>query len=229
MAKALTDIAIAKLKPGPVRREIPDSDAVALRDRAADRPPPLRAALSLQRAIAEGHASGRAVAGRRAQGGRRRGARPRSRRRSRRGAQGRQGEGGGRGADTVRAICGQYLAREGDKLRTRRQRERLLARHVYPDSRRAADRQHPARRDCPAARQDRGRQRQPHRRRGFVRLCVGFSIGGRFAMKISCRRSSAAWRGTAPPRMRARASSTTTNCAASGRPPNHRPASLLPA
>src|SRR5262249_985175 len=35
-------------------------------------------------------------------------------------------------ADTLRAICGKYLAREGGKLRTLRQRERLLARHIYP-------------------------------------------------------------------------------------------------
>jgi integrase len=34
--------------------------------------------------------------------------------------------------DTLRAICQQYLDREGDKLRSRRKRELLLARHVYP-------------------------------------------------------------------------------------------------
>src|SRR5262249_29346416 len=35
-------------------------------------------------------------------------------------------------ADTLRAVCQKYIAREGGKLRTLRQRERVLVRHVYP-------------------------------------------------------------------------------------------------
>ena len=132
MAKALTDIAIAKLKPGPTRREIPDRTPLlylivqptgrrrfALRYRfngqsrkvtlppglslAAARKAAADAALDLDRGVDPGEARKAARA-----------------------------KAAAAAADTVRAICGQYLAREGDKLRTRRQRELLLAQHIYP-------------------------------------------------------------------------------------------------
>jgi integrase len=132
MAKALTDIAIAKLKPGPTRREIPDRTPLlylliqptgrrrfALRYRydgqsrkvtlppglslAAARKAAADAALDLDRGVDPGEARKAARA-----------------------------KAAAAAADTVRAICGQYLAREGDKLRTRRQRELLLDQHIYP-------------------------------------------------------------------------------------------------
>jgi hypothetical protein len=118
MAKALTDIAIAKLKPSPVRREIPDRTPLlylviqptgrrcfALRYRydgqsrkvtlppglslAAARKAAADAALDLHRGVDPGEARKAARA-----------------------------KAAAAAADTVQAICGQYLAREGDKLRT---------------------------------------------------------------------------------------------------------------
>jgi integrase len=132
MAKALTDIAIAKLKPSPTRREIPDRTPLlylivqptgrrrfALRYRydgqsrkvtlppglslAAARKAAADAALDLDRGVDPGEARKAARA-----------------------------KAAAATADTVRAICGQYLAREGDKLRTRHQRELLLDQHIYP-------------------------------------------------------------------------------------------------
>jgi integrase len=132
MARALTDIAVYKLKAGPIRREIADRTPLlyvivqptgrrrfALRYRfngqsrkvtlpaglslAAARKAAADAALDIDRGVDPGEARKAARA-----------------------------KAAAAAADTVRAICGQYLAREGDKLRTRRQREQLLARHVYP-------------------------------------------------------------------------------------------------
>ena len=132
MAKALTDIAIAKLKPGPTRREIADRTPLlylviqptgrrrfALRYRfngqsrkvtlppglslAAARKAAADAALDLDRGVDPGETRKAARA-----------------------------KAAAAAADTVRAICGKYLDREGDKLRTRRQRELLLDQHIYP-------------------------------------------------------------------------------------------------
>jgi integrase len=132
MAKALTDIAIHKLKAGPTRREIPDRTPLlylivqptgrrrfALRYRFNGRsrkitlPPGLSlatarkaaadAALELDRGVDPGEA--RAAARAKAVAA---------------------------AADTVQAISAKYLAREGGKLRSLRQRERLLARYIYP-------------------------------------------------------------------------------------------------
>jgi integrase len=132
MAKALTDIAIQKLKSGPVRREIPDRMPLlylilqptgrrrfALRYRfngqsrkltlpagltlAAARKAAADATIELDHGVDPGEARKAAKA-----------------------------KAAAAAADTLRAVCAQYLVREGDKLRTKRQREQLLARHVFP-------------------------------------------------------------------------------------------------
>jgi integrase len=133
MARPLTDIAIQNLKPGSQRREIPDpgarglyvvvqasgSKSFAVRYRINGQPKKLtlKSGISLAAArklcaaamhdVAEGRdpsaAKKEAVA-----------------------------KAVAAKADTLRAVCEEYLAREGAKLRTADQRERLLARLVYP-------------------------------------------------------------------------------------------------
>jgi integrase len=131
MAKALTDIGIAKLKSGPVRREIPDRTPLlyvivqptgrrrfALRYRFNGRSRKLTLGAGLSLAAARKAATDAALEIDR-------GIDPSDARKAVRAK-------AAAVADTLQAICVQYLAREGDKLRTRRQRELLLARCVYP-------------------------------------------------------------------------------------------------
>jgi integrase len=132
MAKALTDIAIQKLKAGPTRREIPDRTPLlylivqptgrrrfALRYRFDGRTRKVTLPTGLSLAAARKMAADAALE-------LDRGVDPREARNAAR------AKAAAAAADTLRAICGKYLAREGGKLRTLRQRERVLARHIYP-------------------------------------------------------------------------------------------------
>ena len=133
MAKKLTDIAIRNLKPGVTRREIPDPGArglylivqpsgvkgfaVRYRHAGKTRKLTLRAGISLaaaRKAAADALyevEQGRdpAVAKRTA-----------------------KVKAAAAAADTVAAICAEYLAREGKRLRTAADREATLRRLVYP-------------------------------------------------------------------------------------------------
>jgi integrase len=132
-SRGLTDIAIRNLKPGKERREIPDpgarglyvvvqpsgSKSFAVRYRIHGQPKKLtlKSGIALAAArklcaaamhdVAEGRdpsaAKKEAVA-----------------------------KAAAAKADTLRAVCEEYLARDGAKLRTANQRERLLDRLVYP-------------------------------------------------------------------------------------------------
>jgi integrase len=128
MAKSLTDIAIQRLKPGEARREIADIAPLlyvlvqptgrkrfALRYRFNGQSRKITLAPGLSLAAARKDAADAAL-------DLDRGIDPREARKAAKGA----------AAGTLRSICAQYLAREGDWLRTRHQRELLLARHVYP-------------------------------------------------------------------------------------------------
>jgi integrase len=132
MAKTLTDIAIYKLKAGPTRREIPDRTPLlylilqptgrrrfALRYRFDGQPRKVTLPTGLSLAAARKAASDAAI-------DIDRGVDPREARKAAR------AKASAAAADTVQAICGKYLAREGGKLRTLRQRERSLARYIYP-------------------------------------------------------------------------------------------------
>jgi len=132
MAKALTDIAIYKLKAGPIRREIPDRQPLlylilqptgrrrfALRYRFDGKPRKVTLAAGLSLATARKAAADAALE-------LDRGIDPREARKAA------KAKAAAAAADTVQAICEKYLAREGDKLRTRRRRERVLARYIYP-------------------------------------------------------------------------------------------------
>src|SRR5262245_93449 len=132
MAKALTDIAIQRLKPGSTRREIPDRTPLlyvvvqptgrrrfALRYRYDGKPRKVTLPTGLTLANARKMAADAAL-------DLDRGIDPRQARKEAR------TKAAADAADTLQAICGKYLAREGDKLRTKRQRERTLAKYVYP-------------------------------------------------------------------------------------------------
>jgi len=132
VAKALTDIAIAKLKAGPTRREIPDRTPLlyvivqptgrrrfALRYRFDGKPRKVTLSTGLSLADARKVAAEAAL-------DLDRGIDPREARKAAR------AQAAAAAADTLQAICEKYLAREGGKLRTLRQRERTLARLVYP-------------------------------------------------------------------------------------------------
>jgi integrase len=132
MAKALTDIAIQKLKAGPTRREIPDRTPLlylimqptgrrrfALRYRFDGRTRKVTLPTGLSLAAARKMAADAALE-------LDRGGDPREARKAA------KAKAAAAAADTLWAICGKYLAREGGKLRTLRQRERVLARHIYP-------------------------------------------------------------------------------------------------
>jgi integrase len=132
MAKALTDIAIQKLKAGPTRREIPDRTPLlylivqptgrrrfALRYRFDGRTRKVTLPTGLSLAVARKMAADAALE-------LDRGVDPREARKAA------KAKAAAAAADTLWAVCGKYLAREGGKLRTLRQRERVLARHIYP-------------------------------------------------------------------------------------------------
>src|SRR5262245_48935800 len=132
MAKALTDIAVQRLKPGSIRREIPDRAPYlylivqptgrrrfALRYRIDGRPRKVTLPTGLTLAAARKMAADAAL-------DLDRGIDPRQARREAR------AKAAAAAADTLQAICEEYLAREGDKLRTRRQRERTLGKYVFP-------------------------------------------------------------------------------------------------
>src|SRR5262245_279068 len=132
MARALTDLAIQKLKPGPSRREIPDRTPLlylivqptgrrrfALRYRFDGRARKVTLPPGLSLAAARKMAADAALE-------LDRGLDPREARKAA------KAKAAAAAADTLRAICGKYLSREGSKLRTLRQRERALARYIYP-------------------------------------------------------------------------------------------------
>jgi integrase len=131
MAKKLTDIAIGNLKPGPVRREIPDQGGlyvvlqpsgrrrfcVRYRHNGASRKMTLPAGISLAQArklaadamfeVARGNDPSEAKKAATA-----------------------KAEAAAK--DTLQAVCAEYMTREGKKLRTAGQRDRILERLVYP-------------------------------------------------------------------------------------------------
>src|SRR5262245_10266428 len=132
MAKALTDIGIQKLKPGATRRETPDKVPMlyvvvhptgrrrfVLRYRFDGKPRKVTLPTGLTLASARKMAGDAAL-------DLDRGIDPRQARKEAR------AKAAADAADTLQAICGKYLAREGGKLRTLRQRERTLAKYVYP-------------------------------------------------------------------------------------------------
>jgi integrase len=132
MAKALTDISIRKLRPGPTRREIADRTpllylvvqpsgrrrfCLRYRINGASRKVTLAAGLSLSQARKAATDAAIEIE---------RGNDPREARRAAR------QQAAAAAADTVRAVCEAYLRREAPKLRTADQRVRLLGKHVYP-------------------------------------------------------------------------------------------------
>jgi integrase len=132
MAKALTDISIKSVRAGPARRELPDRTPLlylvvqpsgrrrfCLRYRFDGKSRKVTLAAGLSLAAARKVAADAALEIER-------GNDPREARRA-----AKQQVAAAR-ADTVRAICESYLKREGAKLRTAKQRVRLLGKHIYP-------------------------------------------------------------------------------------------------
>ena len=133
MAKGLTDIAIRNLKPAPTRREIPDSGArglyvvvqpsgrqsYAVRYRIAGKPRKLtlKSGISLAAARKEAADALYEVEKGRDPSAAKTAAKVKA---------------AAVAADTIEAICTEYLKREGKRLRTAAAREAILKRLVYP-------------------------------------------------------------------------------------------------
>ena len=133
MAKGLTDIAIRNLKPAPTRREIPDPGArglyvvvqpsgrqsYAVRYRIAGKPRKLtlKSGISLAAARKEAADALYEVEKGRDPSAAKTAAKVKA---------------AAVAADTIEAICTEYLDREGKRLRTAAAREAILKRLVYP-------------------------------------------------------------------------------------------------